>query len=112
VQGQAEPIRLARNNAGLRMLQYIRDEAHRFAQHYHHLLRSKAQLEQDVKSGRRPPRAKKKKASPTEQSIEEVGALTTPDEMPHSTHPVLPILKPAIEPPSQPVTPIDPADLD
>jgi len=109
VQGQAEPIRLARNNAGLRMLQYIRDEAHRFAQHYHHLLRSKAQLEQDVKSGRRPPRAKKKKPSPTQESID---ALTSPEEMPHSTHPVLPILKPAINPPSEPVTPIDPADLD
>ena len=37
------------------MLQYIRDEAHRFAQHYHHILRRKAQLEEDVEQGRRPP---------------------------------------------------------
>ncbi|MBI3411334.1 MAG: excinuclease ABC subunit UvrC, partial [Planctomycetes bacterium] len=39
--GTAEPIRLSRHAAALRLLQYVRDEAHRFAQHYHHLLRRK-----------------------------------------------------------------------
>jgi excinuclease ABC subunit C len=39
--GDSEPIRLSRNAAALRLLQYVRDEAHRFAQHYHHLLRRK-----------------------------------------------------------------------
>ena len=39
--GQSESIRLARRSYALRLLQYVRDEAHRFAQHYHHLLRSK-----------------------------------------------------------------------
>ena len=32
---------LSRHAAALRLLQYVRDEAHRFAQHYHHLLRRK-----------------------------------------------------------------------
>ncbi|MBV9126037.1 MAG: excinuclease ABC subunit UvrC [Planctomycetes bacterium] len=41
VPGQAEPIRLSRHAAALRLLQYVRDEAHRFAQHYHHILRRK-----------------------------------------------------------------------
>ena len=39
-----EPLRLRRNHPALRLLQYVRDEAHRFAQHYHHLLRRKAVL--------------------------------------------------------------------
>ncbi|MGL4420356.1 MAG: excinuclease ABC subunit UvrC [Gemmataceae bacterium] len=39
--GQSESIKLSRHSAALRLLQYVRDESHRFAQHYHHLLRKK-----------------------------------------------------------------------
>ncbi len=43
--GVSESIKLSRHSFGLRLLQYVRDEAHRFAQHYHHILRDKSQLD-------------------------------------------------------------------
>jgi excinuclease ABC subunit C len=36
------PLRLSRHAYALRLLQYVRDEAHRFAQHYHHILRKRS----------------------------------------------------------------------
>ena len=45
--GREEPIRLARRDTALRVLQAARDEAHRFAQQYHHILRRRATFEQD-----------------------------------------------------------------
>ncbi|MGP1273077.1 MAG: excinuclease ABC subunit UvrC [Phycisphaerales bacterium] len=44
VQRRSEPIKLGRDNLGLKLLQQVRDEAHRFAQHYHHILRRKKTL--------------------------------------------------------------------
>jgi len=44
VPGEAEPRRLSRHSYGLRLLQYVRDESHRFAQQYHHVLRRKSTL--------------------------------------------------------------------
>ena len=41
---QSEPLALGRNNPGLKLVQAIRDESHRFAQQYHHLLRKKRVL--------------------------------------------------------------------
>ncbi|MDO4569093.1 MAG: excinuclease ABC subunit UvrC [Planctomycetia bacterium] len=41
VWGREEPLHISRHAFSLRLLQYVRDEAHRFAQHYHHLLRRK-----------------------------------------------------------------------
>ena len=46
VPGQSEPLRLSRDSYSLRLLEYVRDEAHRFAQHYHHLLRGKRTLDE------------------------------------------------------------------
>ena len=45
--GRSEPLRLSRHAYSLRLLEYVRDEAHRFAQHYHHLLRGKRTLAED-----------------------------------------------------------------
>jgi excinuclease ABC subunit C len=42
--GVDAPLRLSRHAYALRLLQYVRDEAHRFAQHYHHILRRKSTL--------------------------------------------------------------------
>jgi len=55
IQAKSAPVRLTRNNEALRLLQQMRDEAHRFAQAYHHKLRQKKTFDNDVKSGRRPP---------------------------------------------------------
>jgi excinuclease ABC subunit C len=44
IQDRGVPLTLGRNNPGLKLCQAIRDEAHRFAQSYHHLLRRKQVL--------------------------------------------------------------------
>jgi excinuclease ABC subunit C len=41
VPDQSDPIVLSRHSEALRLLQSVRDEAHRFARHYHHHLRRK-----------------------------------------------------------------------
>jgi excinuclease ABC subunit C len=46
VPGASKPLRLSRQAYALRLLQYVRDESHRFAQHYHHILRRKSTLGQ------------------------------------------------------------------
>ncbi len=46
IHGQDKPLKLPANSAVRKLFQYVRDESHRFAQHYHHILRSKRVLEQ------------------------------------------------------------------
>lgn len=44
--GESDPRLLSRHSFALRLLQYVRDEAHRFAQSYHHQLRKKSTFEE------------------------------------------------------------------
>ena len=58
VQARARPHKLPRNDEALRLLQQIRDEAHRFGQHYHQLLRRKQTFAADERP-RRPARRRR-----------------------------------------------------
>ncbi|MBN1846125.1 MAG: UvrB/UvrC motif-containing protein [Sedimentisphaerales bacterium] len=40
-----EPLQLSAHDPALRLLQYVRDEAHRYAQHYFHILRRKSTIQ-------------------------------------------------------------------
>ena len=44
IPGRDKSIRLKPQDPTRKLLQYVRDEAHRFAQHYHHILRKKTML--------------------------------------------------------------------
>lgn len=54
--GGADGLKIPRRNPALRILQSVRDESHRFVQHYHHILRKKVTFETP-----RPPAGAKKK---------------------------------------------------
>jgi excinuclease ABC subunit C len=47
---QSEPLLLAKDSAGLQLLQRLRDEAHRFALAYHRKLRGKGQVKSELES--------------------------------------------------------------
>ena len=44
LQDSSKPLKLPRTSPALKLLQYVRDEAHRFAQHYFHILRTKKMI--------------------------------------------------------------------
>ena len=46
VTGKNSPLKLPRTSPALKLLQYVRDESHRFAQHYHHILLTKNMLDE------------------------------------------------------------------
>lgn len=64
IQKRASPVKLSRTSAALKLLQHIRDEAHRFGQHYHHILIEKKRFEGEVASGKKPPEKPRKKSKP------------------------------------------------
>ena len=70
IQGRPVPVKLSRTNSALKLLQYIRDEAHRFGQNYHHLLIEKQRFETEVQKGKRPPRSRKRKGQPGNPPID------------------------------------------
>jgi excinuclease ABC subunit C len=45
LQESTTPLKLPKTSPVLKLLQYVRDEAHRFAQHYFHILRRKKLLD-------------------------------------------------------------------
>ncbi len=77
IQARSTPVRLSRNNEVLRILQQVRDEAHRFAQHYHHILRRKKTFDagrdagggDQRKSTRRPPKRRTKRTKGSGDSV-------------------------------------------
>jgi len=58
VPGRRRPVELERRSPALRLLQHVRDEAHRFAQHYHHLLRRKRTFGKTTKTRKKPGKKK------------------------------------------------------
>ncbi|MCU0650603.1 MAG: excinuclease ABC subunit C, partial [Candidatus Omnitrophica bacterium] len=50
IKGRDKPVRLAHDTPALNLIRRVRDEAHRFARAYHHLLHKKKTFEYDRES--------------------------------------------------------------
>lgn len=88
VHGLDAPIRLPRRDPALRLLQAVRDEAHRFAQHYHHILRRRATLgvdEPPTKHRRRKPQSYARDGTPIGHQEEEPPPPPAPEDFPDPT---------------------------
>ena len=68
--GQKEPLRLGRDSFALRLLQYVRDEARRFAQHYHHMLRRKSAFDATKDRKKGPKRPSDRRQSPPDSAAQ------------------------------------------
>jgi excinuclease ABC subunit C len=78
VQARSGPVKLSRTNPALKLLQHIRDEAHRFGQSYHHLLISKKRFDAEVAAGRRPPGAPKSRKKRVNAAVPQSERLESP----------------------------------
>jgi excinuclease UvrABC nuclease subunit len=88
IQARSAPAKLSRTNAGLKLLQHVRDEAHRFGQAYHHLLIKKKRFEEESATGRAIPKRKRaaKRVNPAVPESERAAAeaemkVLTPEEI-------------------------------
>lgn len=72
IETRRKPLSLPRTSAGLKVLQFLRDEAHRFARRYHHALRDKRFFGKKSLEVAKLARAarRKRKRGPTESSDE------------------------------------------
>ena len=74
MRGRDLPFKLPRTSAALKLLQFARDEAHRFAQSYHHLLIARRQFQDTLRGSAgkikapRKANARSKSAGPPDQS--------------------------------------------
>jgi excinuclease ABC subunit C len=78
IHGREEPLKLPRNDPALRLLQTIRDEAHRFAQSYHHILRRRKTLQRDEPVRHRT--RKKKDQPPKPPEAGQAGEIADPTD--------------------------------
>lgn len=80
VSTSSDPVPLSHRSAGLKLLMYVRDEAHRFAQHYHHILRTKALFEEAASMDDDSSSPAPNPDTEAEQNSTEATNPTSPDE--------------------------------